>query len=115
VESLEKLQSTWRRQLRTERQSQIFDMGMLLVRQHALVGYLQCYPDAPERPELCFLLDEIRQALTRHFTAYKLEESLAKLPDVPIPGAPEDWMNWSGDALRDCVLKELEEAGSKKK
>lgn len=82
----------------------IFDIGMLLVRQHAIVIYLQCHPDAPERPELCFVLDEIRQSLTGVFTHYKLHDAIAKLPVLPLPGAPDSWKTWSGDALRDTVV-----------
>lgn len=110
VESLEALQAFWRRQLRQERQKEILDMGFLLVRQHALVSLLQVRPDSPERPQLCFMLDSFRQSLTRLFSRYKLQQSLAMLPTVPLPGAPDDWMTWSGDALRNCVMKELEQA-----
>lgn len=104
VEDLAALQETWRRQLKQPRQRDIFDIGMLLVRQHAIVIYLQCHPDAPEKPELCFVLDEIRQSLTDVFTHYKLDDAIAKLPVLPLPGAPDSWKTWSGDALRDTVV-----------
>jgi hypothetical protein len=105
--SLEVLQSSWRRQLRQERQRNIFDMGFLLVRQHALLSFLQLHPDSPRRPELCFLLNQIRGSLTHLFNLYKLKDSLEKLPELPLPGASDAWMTWSGDTLRDSVLKEL--------
>jgi hypothetical protein len=100
-------QSEWRRQLRNERQRDIYDMGNLLARQHAIVGYLQCHPDVPQRPEACFTLDQIGQSLRILFRRYNLTESLAKLPVIPLPGAPDSWMIWSGDALRHSVLREL--------
>jgi hypothetical protein len=107
VKDLPHLQATWRKQFRHERHRDLFDMGCLLVRQHGLISYLQSNPQVPERPELCFFLDEIRQSLTRLFTAYELKESLANLPELPLPGAPDTWMTWSGDALRRTVEREL--------
>jgi hypothetical protein len=107
VESLPLLHATWRRQFKHERQRELFDMGNLLVRQHGFVTFVQCHPGALERPEVCFQLQQIRQALTSFFTQYKLKESLTKLPALPLPGAPDAWMNWSGDDLRRCVLREL--------
>ncbi|MDX1983089.1 MAG: hypothetical protein SFV51_22650 [Bryobacteraceae bacterium] len=107
VEILEKLQARWRRQLRQQWQREMLDIGMLLVRQHGLISFLQCHPTSPTRPELCFILDQIRADLTRLLRRYKLTESLSKLPELPLPGAPESWMTWSGDELRASVLKEL--------
>ena len=108
IKNVEVLKSAWRRQLPNERQREIFDMANLLVRQHALVAYLQCHPNKPERLDLCFLLNQIREYLTGFFTRYGLKESLAKLPTLPLPGIPDEkWMDWSGDALRDCVIEEL--------
>lgn len=107
VDNLLELQADWRRQLKQERQKELFDMGMLLVRQHALISYLQCHPQSPVRAELCFQLDEIRQKLTSLFGKYKLGGSLELLPALPLPGAPESWMTWSGDALRYNVIREL--------
>ncbi len=109
AEDLSVIQSTWRRQLRHERQREMLDMGNLLVRQHALITFLQSYPSTPHRPEMCFQLDWIRQSLTRFFTRYRLKNSLEKLPDLPLPTSPDTWMSWSGDALRNSVLQELRE------
>lgn len=112
IGTLEEIEVRWHRQLRSVRQQEIFHLGMLLMRQHGCMSYLQVHPEAEERMEVCFRLDVIQDSLKALFKKYRLDGSMAKLPYVPMPGSPTaDWMDWSGDALRESVMAEL--GGSK--
>jgi len=107
VEDILELHADWRRQLKQERRRDLFDLGILLVRQHCLLSYLQCHPDGSLRAELCYLLQEIRESLMSLFSKLKIEKSLPLMPELPLPGAPDTWMTWSGDKLRYSVIVEL--------
>lgn len=105
--SLEQVQLHWERQLRTERQKEMVRMAILLVRQHALVSVLQSHPEIKERPDVCCKIEELKRSLTGMFRQFGLRESIEKLPVTPLPGSPDTWMTWSGDALLASIEKEL--------
>lgn len=107
IESLEAVDAHWRRQLRTARQKDLLTIGMLLVRQHAMVTLIQCHPDLEERPEICFALYRIREQLLALYAKYGIRKSIEKMPEVPLPGSSGAWKEWSGDELRESILEEL--------
>lgn len=107
VDSLDELKANLQRQLRTERHRDVVEIALLLVKQHGLMSFVQVHPNAPERAEVCFKLDEMKRELARLLTKYGLKASLEKLPQIPLPGVAEGWMDWSGDALKDAVIAEL--------
>ncbi|MBM3764673.1 MAG: hypothetical protein FJW32_04715 [Acidobacteria bacterium] len=106
--SIDDFERGWRKQLRVFRHKDILRMGMLLARQHAFVAYLQVYPNAQNRPKSCFVLEQIRRELDAQFDKYGLQEAFLMMPHIPWPNAPETWKEWSGDAMRACVIRELD-------
>lgn len=111
--SLDDFERGWRKQLRVFRHKDILRMGMLLARQHAFVAHLQVYPNAKNRPKSCFVLEQIRQMLEAQFDKYGLQDAFMIMPHIPWPNAPKAWLEWSGDALRACVIRELDALNAK--
>lgn len=101
------LQDRWRKQLRSDRHRDMLDLGMLLVKQHGLMSYLQCHPASGIRPMVCFQLEQLRASLQKLLARHGLAASVAKLPKVDLADASEEWKTWSGNALRESVLEEL--------
>lgn len=111
IDNMDTLQKEWRGQLKQERQREIFDLGMLLVRQHSLMSALQGRPNIAIRPQMELLVKDIRGKLRQLLTRLRMTQSIEKLPPMP-PWKGDEWMSWSGDALKVTALEELRGARS---
>lgn len=106
--SIDDVEHRWRKQLRTFRHKDILRMGMLLARQHTFMSYVQTFPRAKERLKMCLALDQIEGVLQAQFDKYGLQDAFMMMPHIPWPNAPDSRKEWSGDALRECVIRELD-------
>lgn len=106
--SLEDIELHWRKQLRVFRQKDILRMGMLLASQEAVIACLRMDPREKRRLQSCYVLGTIQETLEAQFELYGLQEAFMLMPHIPWPDAPITSMVWSGDALRECVIRELD-------
>jgi hypothetical protein len=103
----DRFQKSWLHNLPSQRQRDLFEIGVLLFRQHGLVAFLQQYPDSPDRDHLWFTLGEIQRLLTHLLTRNGAQAALSHLPHVPQSGDTGDWLRWQGDTARSAVVEAL--------